>query len=108
MVLTEDGHDGRTYTVTDPEALTYEQVAAQLAVALGRSVTYVDVPDAAARAGMVEAGLPGWIADQIVILWGLLRGGAAASTTDVVRVLTGREPRTVADFGRDVADAFRP
>jgi hypothetical protein len=29
------------------------------------------------------------------------------TTTDIVRVLTGREPRSVAAFGHDVAAAFR-
>lgn len=106
VVLTEDGHEGRTYPLTGPEAVTYDQVAEQLSVAIGRSITYVDVPDPAAREAMTHAGLPEWLADQLVILWGELRRDAAATTTDVVRVLTGREPRTVADFGRDFAAAF--
>ncbi len=49
----------------------------------------------------------GVIRRSVVILWGQLRRGAAATTTDVVRVLTGREPRTVAEFVRDHAAAFR-
>lgn len=107
-VLTEDGHEGRTYTLTGPEAVTYHDVAAQLSAALGRQVGYVNVPDEAAREAMVGSGMPGWLADQLVILWAQLRDGAAAATTDVVRVLTGRDPRTVADFVRDNASAFGP
>jgi uncharacterized protein YbjT (DUF2867 family) len=106
VVLTEDGHDGRTYLLTGPEPVTYHEAAGQLSTALGRSIQFVDVPDAAAREGMVQAGLPEWLADQLVILWQQLRRGAAATTTDVVRVLTGREPRSVADFARDHAAAF--
>lgn len=106
-VLTEDGHDGRTYTLTGPEAVTYHEAAQQLSVAIGQPVEFVDVPDGAARAAMVEAGLPAWLADQLIILWGQLRRGAAATTTDVVHVLTGHEPRTVAAFARDHAWAFR-
>jgi uncharacterized protein YbjT (DUF2867 family) len=106
VVLTEDGHDGRTYLLTGPEAVTYHEAAEQLSTALGRPIRFVDVPDAAARDGMVQAGLPDWLADQLVILWQQLRRGAAATTTDVVRVLTGREPRSVADFARDHAAAF--
>lgn len=106
VVLTEDGHDGRTYVLTGPEAVTYEQAAACVSAAIGKPVDYVDVPDAMARDGMLQAGLPPWLADQLVILWQQLRQGAAAETTDVVRVLTGREPRSVADFARDHAGAF--
>lgn len=106
VVLTEDGHDGRTYVLTGPEAVTYEQAAAALSAAIGKPVDYIDVPDAMARDGMLQAGLPPWLADQLVILWQQLRQGAASETTDVVRVLTGREPRSVADFARDHLRAF--
>lgn len=40
-----------------------------------RDREYVDVPDTAAREGMVQAGLPEWLADQIVNLWGERRRG---------------------------------
>lgn len=107
VLLTEDGHEGRTYPLTGPEPVTYHEVAAQLSAGIGRPVGYVDVPDPAARDGMIQSGMPEWLADQVVILWGQLRRGAAATTTDVVRVLTGHEPRTVAEFVRDHAAAFR-
>ncbi len=105
-VLTEDGHEGRTYTLTGPEAVTYHEAAAQLSAALDRHVGYVNVTDEAARDAMVGSGMPEWLADQLVILWAQLRGGAAASTSDVVRVLTGREPRTVADFAWEHSSFF--
>jgi uncharacterized protein YbjT (DUF2867 family) len=107
VVLTEDGHEGRSYTLTGPEAVTYHDAAEQLSVAIGRPVSFIDVPDSVARTGMIGAGMPEWFVDQLLILWAQLRQGAAATTTDVVRVLTGRDPRTVADFGRRFVDAFR-
>ena len=107
VVLTENGHEGRTYTLTGPEAVTYAEAAAQLSAAAGEPVEYVDVPDMMAREAMSLAGLPEWLADQLVILWGQLRGGAAAATTDAVRVLTGREPRPLAEFAGAYAVAFR-
>lgn len=62
VVLTEDGHEGRTYQLTGPVAVTYTKVAAELSASIGRPVAYVDVPDAAAREGRVGSGLPGWLA----------------------------------------------
>ena len=42
--LTEAGHEGATYTLTGPEAITHAQMAAALTAALDRTVTFVDVP----------------------------------------------------------------
>jgi hypothetical protein len=39
-------------------------------------------------------------------VFALIRDGAYEETTDAVRVLTGREPRTFAEFARDHAAAF--
>jgi uncharacterized protein YbjT (DUF2867 family) len=43
-VLTGAGHEGQTYVITGPEALTYADVAEKLSAAVGKNVTYVDVP----------------------------------------------------------------
>ena len=51
--------------------------------------------------------MPAWLADGVVTLMGFLRQGAAAQTTDTVREVTGREPRTFAQFARDYAALFR-
>jgi uncharacterized protein YbjT (DUF2867 family) len=104
--LTEDGHDGATYTVTGPEAITFAQIAQELSAATGRPIAYVDVPDEAARRSMLEAGVPAMIAGEIVALFGTMRAGSMARTTDAVRSLTGHEPRTFARFAHDHARLF--
>ena len=105
-VLTEDGHDGQAYALTGPAARSYEEIAAALSEAAGRGIAFVDVDDEAARRDMLEAGLPGFVADFLVGLFGALRAGAHATPTDTVRALTGSEPRSVAGFARDHAAAF--
>ena len=105
--LVEDGHGGRAFRLTGPAAITYEQVAATLSAASGREIRYVDVPDEAARQSMVEAGLPGIIADAIVEMFGIQRAGSLEQVTTGVRTLAGRESRTFAQFARDHAAAFR-
>lgn len=107
VALTEDGHAGRTYHLSGPAAVTHDEVAAALSAVLGRTISYVAVPDAAAREAMVGSGLPAWLADGIVAVYGELRRGVASSPTDVVRVLTGRDPRGIDAFLRDHAGAFR-
>jgi len=101
VALTADGHEGRTYELTGPEAMTYARVAEELSTTLGRPVEYVDVPDAVALDAMVGNGIPPWFAEQLVRVFGQLRAGAADRVTDAVRALTGREPRTLAQFLRD-------
>lgn len=104
--LVEDGHVGRTYTLTGPEAVSYAEVAERLGAVLHRRIDYVDLPPEAARAGMVEAGLPVWLADQILAVFAELRRGAAAMTTDDVARVLGRPARPVQDFLADHAVAF--
>ncbi|MGW7298239.1 SDR family oxidoreductase [Streptomyces sp. NPDC054829] len=106
VLLTEDGHEGRTYTLTGPESVTYGEVAAVLSEVTGREVGYVDVPDEAARAGLAASGAPEWLVDGVVGLFGKLREGACAEVTGTVRALTGREPRTLTEWARDHAGVF--
>jgi uncharacterized protein YbjT (DUF2867 family) len=104
--LTLDGHDGRAYTLTGPEAITFAQIAQDLSLALGRRVEYVDVADDVARKGMCDAGLPPFAADAVVALFRAQRAGLMARATDAVRALTGRAPRSFSHFAHDHAARF--
>ncbi|HEX6535835.1 MAG TPA: SDR family oxidoreductase [Gemmatimonadaceae bacterium] len=106
LALTTEGSGGETHVLTGPEAITYERVAADLSLATGRDVEFVDVPDEAARRGFAAAGMPAWLGEQLLILFRLLRSGAAERATGTVRELTGREPRPFARFARDHAATF--
>jgi hypothetical protein len=55
----------------------------------------------------VGTGIPEFVAGQIVAVFGVLRQGAQERTTDAVRALTGREPRTFAQFARDYTGLFQ-
>jgi uncharacterized protein YbjT (DUF2867 family) len=105
--LTGDGHEGRTYTLTGPEAITYERVAAELSAATGRTITYGSVGDEQARQAMTADGLPPMVADAVVAIFAAQRAGTMAGTTDTLRGLIRREPRTIAEFARDHAGMFR-
>ena len=108
VVLTTDiGHEGQTYELTGPEAITYEHIAEELSAATGRPIEFVDMPDEAARAGFVEAGMPDWLVEHLIRVFGIIRQGALKQTTDIVRALTRREPRTFAVFAREHAGLFQ-
>jgi uncharacterized protein YbjT (DUF2867 family) len=105
--LTEDGHEGQTYTLTGPEALSYEEVAAKLSEATGRRITYVPVTPEQFRDGALAAGLPGWLVSALERLNELFASGQAAEVTDAVRRVGRTEPTTFGQFARDHAEAFR-
>jgi uncharacterized protein YbjT (DUF2867 family) len=107
-VLTTPGHGGRTYVLTGPKAITYAQVAADLSAATDRSVDFVDVSDEGAKQGMIQTGLPAFVADQIVKVFALARQGVADQVTATAQSLTGTPPRPFASFARDHAALFAP
>ena len=107
VVLTTEGHEGATYELTGPEAITYGRIAEELSAVAGRSIGFVDVPDEAARQGFVEAGMPDWLVEHLIGVFRIIRQGALEQTSDTVRSLTGREPRPFAEFAREHAGLFQ-
>ena len=107
-VLGTSGHEGCTYVLTGPQAITYAQVADELAAALARPVEYVDVPDAAAKHAMVEAGLPEAVAGEVVKIFAQAREGRAERVSATIESLTGNCARDFACFARDHARLFAP
>src|SRR5437870_6676662 len=86
-VLTNDGHDGKVYTLTGPAALGIAEVAGILSEVTGREFTYVDVPEAAARDGMLQAGVPQWQAQMIMELHAVNKQNRwSAITSDIEKV----------------------
>ena len=105
--LTEDGHEGKTYEITGPAAVSYTECAAVLSEALDRPVRYRSVSDDAARRALVDAGIGAAAAHALVEIDGLFRAGFGAPVTDVVERVTGRAPRDFRAFACDNAALFR-
>jgi uncharacterized protein YbjT (DUF2867 family) len=104
--LTEPGHEGRTYDLTGPEALTHAEMAAALSHAVGRPVAFIDVPPEAMRDALLGAGLPLWQADGVVEDYAHYRRGKASAVASGVQDATGKPPRAFSAFARDYAPAF--
>lgn len=91
--LVEDGHEGRTYEITGPQALTLPETAILLAEAAGRPVTHRDVtPEEAAT------GTEGFEHELTVLTFERVRAGSFAPVTDTVEQVTGRPARSFAAF----------
>jgi uncharacterized protein YbjT (DUF2867 family) len=62
-VLTEDGHEGKIYTLTGPAAISFYDVAEALSGVLGKEVDYVNIPPERAKEAMLSRGIPEWVVD---------------------------------------------
>ena len=103
-VLTEDGHEGKTYTLTGPASISFGDVAAALSKALGKQVNYVDVPLEAAHEAMM--GMGEWIADAFGKYFEVFSEGYGDFTTPDVENVTGHPARSYETFARDFAQVF--
>ena len=105
-VLTGSGHEGQSYILTGPEAISFGDVAKSFSNALDKHVKYVSVPAEAALKSMIEIGLPEWIAQGYLELdWGFA-DNFANSVTDNVPNLTGHPARSFDQFASDFAQVF--
>jgi uncharacterized protein YbjT (DUF2867 family) len=106
-VMRSDGHAGRIYTLTGPATLGIAEVALILSEVTGREFKYVDVPEAAARDGMLQAGVPPWQVDLVLELHAVNKQNRWSAVTSDVEKVTGTPPTDFAQFARDHADKFR-
>ena len=104
--LTGSGHEGQSYEITGPAALSGEDCARIFSKVLNRTVQYVDVPEDAARQSMQDMGMPGWFIDVIMELYAVNKAGYTAGVTDTVERVTGKAPRSFEQFVQDHAEAF--
>jgi uncharacterized protein YbjT (DUF2867 family) len=106
-VLTGPGHEGKTYPLTGPEALTMAEVAAKLSAATGKSIRYVNVPPEAARQAQLAAGMPPYLADALFELFAERRNGKEAKVWPDAAVLLGRRATSFDEFARRNAAIFQ-
>lgn len=104
--LTSVGHEGKTYVITGPEALTSQQAAEKLSAVLGRKIQYVDVPLSAAADSMRKSGMPEWNVRVVTELLAYFASGQAATVTDTAPRLLGRPAISFEQFVKDHRGSF--
>jgi uncharacterized protein YbjT (DUF2867 family) len=105
VLLHPEGHAGRRYVLTGGEPVGFRDLAASIAKASGRTVTYHPLTMEEARARLQARGVPSDQIDaQLAIAAYQKAGGPTSVVSEDVRRILGRAPRTIDDF---VADHLR-
>jgi uncharacterized protein YbjT (DUF2867 family) len=105
--LTEPDHTGKAYTLTGPEALTYDELASELSKVLGRSISHISLSPSDLKNGMLAAGIPEEIAERMLDLERYYREDQASRITNDIQQVTGRDPKRFAQFARDCASSLQ-
>src|SRR5258708_985562 len=105
-VLTGSGHEGKTYPLTGPQALSMTEVATKLSAATGKTIRYVNVPPEDARKAQLAAGMPAYLADALFELVAERRNGKEAQVWADAEALLGRPPKSFDEFASRNAAGF--
>jgi uncharacterized protein YbjT (DUF2867 family) len=106
-VLTEDGHEGKTYTLTSPTTVSFYDVAGVLGEVLGKEVAYVPVPLKRAKEAMLQRGIPEWMADALNEYAKAHSEGYSDWTAEDFERLTGHPATHYEQFASDFEQIFR-
>ncbi len=99
--LASDEGESVTYTLTGPEALTTDEIAARASKALGKPLEVVHVTDEQLAGGMKAAGVPEAVIPMIVSFDTNTRKGGIDIVTGDIEKLSGRAPAPIESFFED-------
>ncbi|SOE87907.1 Uncharacterized conserved protein YbjT, contains NAD(P)-binding and DUF2867 domains [Burkholderia sp. YR290] len=99
-------HIGKTYHLTGPQSENMQFYAQEYSKALGRTITYQDVPVGPWRESLIERKLPIHLVNHLATMADLHRAGRYDRMSDDVVTLTGQAPLSVQDFVRKNAATF--
>jgi uncharacterized protein YbjT (DUF2867 family) len=104
--LHPEKYNGRILEITGPESLSFTDLAAILGKEIDKQIVYVAVPAKAALDGMIQSGMPEFLASGLVDLFTYFAEGRAAALTNTVKDVTGKEPISFERFAREHAKLF--
>ena len=99
-------HIGKIYHLTGPQSENMHFYAQEYSKALGRTITYQDIPVEPWRDALLARGLPLHLLNHLATMADLHRAGRFDRMTDDVLALTGQAPMSVQEFVRKNAAAF--
>ena len=106
--LTRSGHEEKSYDLTGPALLSFQDVADTFSDALGTRIAYVDQPMDDYRAFLSQFLKDEWQLDAVCELFAGIAKGKSAQVTDTVGELLDRAPIDLKTFINDHRLAFQP
>jgi hypothetical protein len=98
--------DGAIYSPSGDGKMPY--VDARDVAAIGKKLRFVDESPEQAQARRIREGVPPTVIKSILLIGAYQRaGGKTVTVTNTIADLTGRPPRTVAEFVQEHVSAFR-
>ena len=108
LLLNPLPHIGKTYHLTGPQSENMRFYTEEYSKALGRTITFQDIPVEAWRDGLLHSGQPVHLVNHLVTMADLHRAGRYDRMSDDVLALTGQAPLSVREFVRRNAATFTP
>jgi uncharacterized protein YbjT (DUF2867 family) len=107
-ILTDPGpYIGRAFDLTGPRSQDMNGVADEYARALGRPISYVDVPpDVWAKQALAAARLGPYVDEHLLTMARLHRENRYDRMTTTVEEITGRPAESVEEFVTRQSDVF--
>jgi uncharacterized protein YbjT (DUF2867 family) len=99
-------HIGKIYHLTGPQSENMHFYAQEYSKALGRTITYQDIPVEPWRDALFKQGLPVHLVNHLATMADLHRAGRYDRMSDDVLRLTGQGPLGVQEFVRKNAAEF--
>lgn len=100
VLLNPDAHADRVYTLTGPQALSLDEVAATLAASCGRAIRYEPETVEEAYASRAGYGAPDWQVDAWVSTYTAIASGELEMVTDDIPELTGHAATALSEVLR--------
>lgn len=100
-VLVEEGQAGKTYELTGPEPITWDDLAALASTLAGKEIRYAPVSDDEFRAQVTAAGWPPAAIEMLIAYYGALRDGWASPPSPDMAELLHRPPASSLEAVRD-------
>jgi len=103
-VLTQDGHEGKTYDLTGQDAVSWAQLAELASTRAGKPVPYRSIDDTEAAARMEAAGIPAPYIPSMLGFYAAYRAGWSGTPTGHIEQLAGRPATPTLDAIAAVLD----
>jgi NAD(P)H dehydrogenase (quinone) len=98
LLATQEGHENKTYTFTNSESLSFQQIADIISELSGKIVPYHNIDRAAYVSKLAGKGIPEFVADFAADWADAVRVGELGEVYPTLTELLGQRPTSLKDY----------